>query len=442
VGPPVIDFERGELRIRGWPDDGPRAPFGLQANGSELRGPARLHHALRAALASAGVAFLDRALPPIVPALPAPDLRRTGATVAGLFGAWARAGRRGLLCGIELEDRWDMVQLAALSGDGPTLLVTGDSAAVDVWGQALHERGLDVGFHPQRGCRVAVATAAAAARDVARIGDGHALLCVDQPELIPSTQFRALTDGSAACARLGLTADASPRGLLRWTEGLGPFIGQRERGSAPSQVELRVALPRAARERYDAAWHDFLCAYDRFAAMQPGGGFGRFVAQARSDPEMRPGLLGWHAALAAAAWNDGKAEIVAELLRRHDGERILVFTPDRRSAYDIAQAHLIPAVTAELPRRERRQAIAAFVAGGLRALAGPRLLDAGLPDGTADVGILVGGGFSAAQRRARLRRVHFEGIVYELVGLDTVEVGRGRRWRGTAADATVVVHGR
>jgi len=36
-----IDFAAGELRVRGWPAPGPRAPFGLWPSGSELRGPAR-----------------------------------------------------------------------------------------------------------------------------------------------------------------------------------------------------------------------------------------------------------------------------------------------------------------------------------------------------------------------------------------------------------------
>jgi hypothetical protein len=55
-----------------------------------------------------------------------------------------------------------------------------------------------------------------------------------------------------------------------------------------------------------------------------------------------------------------------------------------------------------------------------------------VPEASADVGILVGGGFGEAQRRARGRRVRPGGTVYELLAEDTLEVGRARRSARTA----------
>jgi hypothetical protein len=61
-------------------------------------------------------------------------------------------------------------------------------------------------------------------------------------------------------------------------------------------------------------------------------------------------------------------------------------------------------------------------------LVGPRLLDLGVPEATAAVGIVVGGGFGPHQRLAQQRRVRQGGVVYELVAADTAEVGRARRF--------------
>lgn len=109
-------------------------------------------------------------------------------------------------------------------------------------------------------------------------------------------------------------------------------------------------------------------------------GLARSYKQAREDPEQRPALLAWHEALHLASWHAHKALLIADLLQRHRGERILVFTPDRASAYELARSHLIAPITAELPRTERQSTVDQFLDGTLRVLAGPRLLDLGVPN--------------------------------------------------------------
>ena len=131
---------------------------------------------------------------------------------------------------------------------------------------------------------------------------------------------------------------------------------------------------------------------------------------------------------------------MTELLQRHKHERVLLFTPDRRTAYALAKEHLIAAITSEIPRGEREALLDAFAEGLVRVLAGPRLLDAGIAEQTADVAIFVGGGFGKDQHRARSRRVRLAGIIYCIVSQETLEVGRANRWRDPGADASAVVH--
>jgi len=192
---------------------------------------------------------------------------------------------------------------------------------------------------------------------------------------------------------------------------------------------VRILLPLSADERaaYADAFHTFFGAFDHFTAMAPGAQFAEFVRWARSDPAGRPGLLAWHRALAALAWTRAKSAAVAAILAAHAGARVLLFTADKESTYALARAHLVAPVTAELPRRERQQLLAAFLRAELRALVGPRLLDDGVPEACADVGVVVGSAFGRRQRLARERRIAAPGVVYELLSQDTVEVGRARR---------------
>jgi hypothetical protein len=434
VAPTTLDFRAGELRVIHWPAD-LRPPFGLWPCGDgELRGPARLHAAAVRQLRAAARPFTDRVAPPTAGALPLAPAPPLPPDLEQVFLAWCAHGHRGTACGLDDAARHALVH-AATAARRPALLVVPDTGAADLWLAALRARGLPP-------LAAAIATVAAAARDIGWLGRRHDLLVVDLPELMPGPRLLAVLDGSAAGARLLLPQDANARDLLAWTGRSGPVLAVVDRGPGPRSVELRVPLPADARAVYDAAWSEFLVVYDRFAVAHPHAGFAAFVALARGDPVARPGLLAWHRALRAAAGNAAKAAIVARLLARHGGELVLVFAPDRASTYAFAREHLIAPVTAEIPRAERRAAVAAFVRGELRALVGPRLLDTGVPERCADVGIAVGGGFGRAQRRARAARIRAGGLFYELCGLDTVEVGRARRWRGSAADAAVVVHRR
>ncbi|MBP8300022.1 MAG: hypothetical protein KA020_06670 [Planctomycetes bacterium] len=423
---PGLDLAGGELVVRGWPATQP-PPFGLRRDGALLRGPARLRAAVRRGFAHAGLPFRDVLAQPPLPTLPPPPLLRTEAS---LLAIWRLGGHQGLTAGLPFDSRVHLVLGAITERCQRALVVTVDTGATHLWQRELGMAGLLA--------HADVVTAADAARCMPPLARRHDVLAVDAPELMPWPTLEAVLDGSAASSRLGFASRADARGLLRWSRGLGPLLGIVDTSTPPRTVELRVPLPQRTAEAHATAWHKFLAAFDRFAALQPNAGFGTFVQQAREDPEQRPALLAWHEALHLASWHAHKALLIADLLQRHRGERILVFTPDRASAYELARSHLIAPITAELPRTERLSTVDQFLDGTLRVLAGPRLLDLGVPEQFADVGILVGGGYGRDQRAARCRRVAPQGVIYELVSNDTVEVGRAHRWRGSTANSTAV----
>ncbi len=426
-----LTCRNGRLSVHGWPAQ-QRAPFGLLDLGTHHEGPARLRWRVRQALEAAGCAYRDETP---VPAAPLPCPSRWDVTdpfVGPALLAFGVAGHRGIVAGLPDASRARLAAALCARFAGEALVLAPDSAAAHRW-----QRQLPAGAR----------AIAAGAPEVHWLGARHDLLVVDAPEAMPWPVLARALDASAALARVGLVARTDWRLAERLAPGLGPVLHVIDEPAPPVCHELRVPLPPAAAAAYADAFCTFLAAFDRFAAARPKAGFGTFVAQARGDPQQRPALSAWHAAIRLAAWHEHKAAVVGELLARHRRDRLLVFTPDRAAAYELAREHLIAAVTAELPRAERNALLDGFANGALRALAGPRLLDHGAEEGSADVAILVGGGFGAAQRRARCRRVAGNGVVYELVSLDTVEVGRARRWRaapahGEPAVGKAVVHGR
>jgi hypothetical protein len=417
--PTVLELRRGQLLVQAWPPD-LRVPFGLRAEAGTLRGPPWQRRRLLQALAAAGLPFVDRAA---APALAAPDLPRPPQPDPPALLAWDAHGGRGIAVGMAESERADLLLGAIHRRRAAASLVVRDSGAAMTWQAALRNRA---------GPPAAVVLTLAEAAATMHWRSGRfELLAVDRPEQLPQRTLWSCLDACAASCQLGFADDDRHPGFLELSGRLGPVLAIASPGEA-RWIELRLPLTPDERLEYDRAFDRFLAAFDAFAALRSGSGFRAFVEQARQDPAQRDAVLAWHRATRIAASSAGKTRAVAELLAAHRDERVLVFTADRDGAYAISKAQLIAAGTAELRRSERDAILADFRAGRLRALVGPRLLDLGVPEASADVGILVGGGFGEAQRRARGRRVRPGGTVYELLAEDTLEVGRARRSARTA----------
>lgn len=443
----TLAAQAGELCVSGWPSGLP-VPFGLRRDDRGLRGPLRLRRQVRERLERDQLPFVDRSGPP-----PRPDCGDgpTGLDplAATALAAWRDAGCQGVLAGLPPAARTAVVAAAARTGNG--LLVVPDSAATSRWLAALADRlAIPVREHgtPSPGSPdslaplLRVATSATAARDLGWLGRRIDLLALDDAELLAAHHTRAITDGSAALRRLALTGATVGRSLLTLTVGIGPLAIARREAPAAAVIERHVPLDAADRAAYDDAWHQFLIAFDRFAALHPRARFAAFVAWSRAHGSDRAGLRAWHRARRLAAWNPRKVAVTAGLLAAHRGQRVLVFTPDRASAYQLAREHLIAPLTAELCRRERQSLLHAFHRGALPALVGPRLLDLGVEPGHAEVGIAIASPRTAAEFAARRQRIATDGVFHQLIAQHTLEENHVRAAHAAAAAAPAPVRQR
>ena len=121
-----------------------------------------------------------------------------------------------------------------------------------------------------------------------------------------------------------------------------------------------------------------------------------------------------------------KRAALASLLDRHRGDRVLVFTGDNSTAYEVSRRHLIMPFTCDIGRAERARTLGHFRDGRLRALVSAQVLNEGLDVPDAEVGVIVAGRLGKrehVQRVGRLLRPRLEkrATIYELVVRGTSE---------------------
>ena len=124
----------------------------------------------------------------------------------------------------------------------------------------------------------------------------------------------------------------------------------------------------------------------------------------------------------------------SKLLDRHHQDRILIFTADNATVYQIARRFLVPAITHQTKAKERRGILERFHSGEYSVVVTSRVLNEGVDVPAANVGIILSGTGSVrehVQRLGRLLRKHGDkqALLYEVVTRGTAEEFTSERRR-------------
>ena len=448
VGPSVkLRWDRGTLLL----EPGPGGPEPSELPGvlwdprvRRFRAPAWRHRELVCSIRGLGFEVDDRSRPTLSapPAWRPPPLR---AYQGGALAAWEAAGQRGLVV-LPTGSGKTRVALAAMAGSGSrTLCVVPTRVLVEQWVRGLEEH------YPSRvgrfgdGLReerpITVSTYASALVHAERLGQRFDLLVVDEAHHFGGGGQDEILELSLAHARLGLTAtppDDTER-LLRLSELIGPVVYQLEiddlagRYLAPYElVTLRLPLSEPERAIYAAERAAFERVHRPWARHNPGGRWQDFLAAAARSVEGRRALEGWRRSRAVVAFTEAKRGAVGRLLVEHGGARVLVFTPDNDTAYQVARAHLVMPLTCTTGRAERAEALRRFSDGSLRVLVSSQVLNEGLDVPAADVAVVVGGRGGDREYLQRVGRVlrpspGKRAHIVQLVSAGTFEEGQAAR---------------
>ena len=325
---------------------------------------------------------------------------------------------------------------------------------LEQWQDVLRQSlSLDIGCYGDgmRECRpVTVATFESAWRHMHELGNRFRLLVVDEVHHFGGGARDEALEMSTAEYRLGLTATPRKEPFASSVVDLiGPLVFEIAiadlAGSFLASFEvfdLHLELNAQEREEYESARRTFLTVFHHYQDLVPGGSWSDFMRWAARTLQGREAVAAWHRARKVLALTQAKNEMLAALLRRHRDSRVLVFTPDKDSAYRISREHLIMPITADIQRREREEMLGAFREGGIRALVSARVLNEGFDVPAAEVGIIVGGALGEREHTQRVGRLlrpadGKRAVIYELVSRGTIEVAQAkRRKRGLGSRRT------
>jgi len=409
-----------------------------------FRAPARLTYSLLSVLRKRDVHVSDSPCPTLGPPSGFRPLPLRPYQQAAL-DAWCMAGRRGVIV-LPTGSGKTRVALAAMAGiRAPILCLVPTLALLAQWCVALDEvYGGPIGRcgdGERTIAPVTISTFASAYRHMPLLGDHFGLLVVDETHHFGSGVRDEALEMSIAPLRLGLTATPCPPGPQadRLAGLVGPVVYELTLGDlagdalAPlDRITWHLRLDADERREYEALRSTYRKAFQVFLGARLGDRWEDFLRHASRTDEGRIGVAAWRRASRILAYPRSKREALGLLLRRHRGQRTLVFVANNETAYAVAREHLIMPLTCDIGAKERESVLARFRDGSLFALVSAQVLNEGIDVPDAEVGIVVAGSHGVrehVQRVGRLLRPRPDkrATLYELVIAASGEIYQAER---------------
>ncbi|MBA3610224.1 MAG: DEAD/DEAH box helicase [Rubrobacter sp.] len=454
-----LRYEAGTLLASGLPDgERPPEPFIRDPRTREWRAPASAYREVSLALRETETPYTDDAaafeklvLESRVALEPRPYQREA-------LAAWRRSGLRGVVV-LPTGAGKTAVAMSAIERVGRSTLVVVPTLALmkqwysilsDAFGSSVTVGLLGGGYHEIT--PLTVTTYDSAYIHMERYGDRFGFAVYDEVHHLPAAKNAIIPKMMLAPYSLGLTATPERpdggHGLL--PELVGPVVYRRSpedlAGTYLAPYELiRLPIELTAHERYeyaqaDAVYRDFLNKHR--LSMRSSEDWQRFILVAStSHSGGREALLAARRRREIQAGAMRKGATLETLLRRHWGDRCIVFTKSVEEVYAMSRRFLIPGVTYETPARERKEILDRFREGRYRAIIASDVLNEGVDVPDANVAIILAGSASHREYVQRLGRIlrPKEGknaLLYELVTTATGEEGTSRRRREAFRGAT------
>ena len=368
------------------------------------------------------------------------------------LAAWKLAGRQGVVVLPTAAGKTYLAQMAMQATPRTTLIVVPTLDLMHQWYAHLvaafpdGEVGLLGGGSRDR-TAILVATYDSAAIHAESLGNKYALIIFDECHHLPTDFNRVIAEYAIAPYRLGLSA--TPERTDGKHADLDILIGKEvyrkcaedlagKALAAHEIVQIKVKLSQLEREKYNQliqTRNDFL----KQSKISLGSlqGWQMFVQMSARSQAGRRAMLSHRQAKEIALGTDGKIRVLVDLLATHYPERILIFTADNATVYQISQNLLIPAITHQTPVKERHEILTKFKSGEYNTLVASNVLNEGVDVPAASIAIILSGTGSTREYIQRLGRILRKGntenkqaTLYEVIAEDTSEEGTSARRRG------------
>jgi superfamily II DNA or RNA helicase len=361
---------------------------------------------------------------------------------------WWKHGGRGIVVLPTGTGKTFVAILAIVRAGRPTIVIAPTIVLMHQWADELRAAfGVEVGLLGGGAYDLqplTVTTYDSAYIHLDRWGDRYGLVVFDECHHLPGASYQLAAVGAIAPFRLGLTAtpERADAGEAVLPELIGPIVCRREIKQltgdflADYRVErLDVDLGPEDAERYRQARETYrqFVEMNRISMGSPEG-WRRFLQLSCRSPEGRAAFQAYREQKRLAVAAPAKIELLGTLIARHAADRVIIFTYDNATAYQIARRFLVPAITHQTKARERQHLLARFHDGTYPILATSQVLNEGVDVPAANVGIVLSGTGSVrehVQRLGRLLRKHGDkqALLYEVVTRGTAEEFTSERRR-------------
>ncbi len=361
---------------------------------------------------------------------------------------WWNAGGRGVVVLPTGTGKTFLAVLAINKVGRPTLVITPTIDLLNQWyGELAVAFDVPIGavgggnheYQP-----LTVTTYDSAYIHLERWGNRFGLVVFDECHHLPGPTYLAAAAGSIAPYRLGLTAtpertDGQEELLVRL---IGPIVYRREIKELAGDFlaeyraeRLYVELSPEEEARYTQAREQYRRFVDeRGISMGGPHGWQRFIQETCRSKEGRLAFQAYREQRRLSLAAPAKLGVLQKLLDQHRQDRVLIFTHDNATVYQIARRFLVPAITHQTKAKERRHILDCFQTGEYPVVATSRVLNEGVDVPAANVGVVLSGSGTVrehVQRLGRLLRKYGEkqALLYEVVTRGTAEEFTSERRR-------------
>lgn len=406
------------------------------------------YHELKEKLIENNIEFKEDVLNPPCKSLKVKEIPNLKDYQREALEAWLESGSRGVIV-LPTGVGKTYIALASMARlKKPTIIIVPTLELMDQWVDRIQnffdeDVGRFGGGEKDVKC-ITVSTYDSAYINAETLGNKFYLMVFDEVHHLPSEGYRQIAILSASPYRLGLTAtperEDGAHELL--PEIVGPIVYRRYVSEMAGRylaefdiVRIHVSLNDDEQKKYDELRGKFKKFFEeRGWTIRGILDFQKLIIKSGRDRRAREALLAWIEARRIALNATNKIEMLKKLLRKHRGDRVIIFTEYNKLVRDISTRFLIPEITHKTPEKERRLTMERFKRGYYNAIVTSKVLEEGIDVPEANVAIILSGSGSRREFIQRLGRIlrpkeNKRAILYEIVTRGTGEVSISYRRR-------------
>lgn len=450
MAPLKIDFDKGTLILQNVPEAFQSQLPDIRWDERTLtyRAPAYLYRHIVSQLRAHDIPYTDTARQFTVKPFNNQKILSPYPYQSEAIDAWHANNKRGVISLPTGAGKTFIAVLLIADTQRPTLVHVPTIDLMHQWYEVLKEHfGQEVGLYGggQHELQdLTVTTYQSAVMHAPHYGNRFGFAIFDECHHLPGDQYQYAAISSIAPFRLGLTA--TPERVDGKESRLYALVGeccyeakvQELSGKTLSEyrvVTIAIDMEDKERVQYEAARRTYLNFLKQARInMGTSRGWQTFLWKSSQSKEGRDAFKAYLTQKQLSFASAAKQEWVWKLIQRHCGDRILIFTQDNDTAYQIGTRFFLPVLTHQTKLKERNAFLNGFRDGTYSILVTSKVLNEGVDVPEANVAIIVSGSGSVREHVQRLGRIlrkreGKQAVLYELISKQTSEQFVNKRRR-------------